>query len=297
MLRTPDVNVSECRALNTMPALDLVNLYMFDVMLKQTIKNRARLERVIDQVNNVTDRLINFCPDVADEIKRLRLEIRLELRGTPVTEPLSSSDLRMNDDQDLTEAQYTAKSLLLKQAYKAVAQIVHPDKDTGDAELFRQANDAYKHRDLDELIYIYVNAVHVRNLYWRNSVDGHEYIATAQAKAQVRMTMLQQSRSFAIVKHYQAGRVQLAKQMMQAYLEERVIELMNELNHVRKQNVQKRQSQQKGREIFVQEKSQSGYCRDGRCPRSESQWQEFRRKEQEIKDRVQAQAAADLGRA
>ncbi len=285
---------SECRALNTMPALNLINLYIFDYMLQATRENRARLDRVIDQVNNVTDRLISNCPKAADEILRLRLEIRLEQRGTPVTEPLASNDHRMIDDSHLTEAQYTAKSMLLKQAFKAVAQVVHPDKTTGDADLFRQAKDAYNHRDLDELNYIYVNAVHVHNLYWRNSVDGHEYMETAQAKAHVRLTMLQQSRVFAIVRHYQAGRVVMAQQMMQQYLDERVLELMNELTHVRKQNVEKRKRQQR-REV-IQEKSQPGYRRDGRCPRSESQWQEYRRKEQEIQDQVQAQTAADLGR-
>lgn len=298
MLRVNDVKSSE---LDTMPALNLINLYMFQQLLDRCIKRRAEYERVANEVNTVSDVLILKYPKIADEILRLRLDIRLELRGTPVTEPMDSLDPRMHEDSHLTEAQYAARTLLLKRAYKAVAQVTHPDREGGSEELFKQTGDALKYRDLDELNYIYVNAVHVRNLYWRNSSIGHEYIGTTSDKYCVRLELLRKSTGFAIVRHYRSGRIQLAQQMMQQHLEQRVLELMMELDYIRAQNVKKRKEgeRKERQERQLQERRQenkSGYRRDGRCPRSESGWQRFRQREQEIKAEVQAQAIANLGR-
>jgi hypothetical protein len=166
---------------------------------------------------------------------RLKLEIRLITKGTPVTEPMSSIPETVENYDRLSESQRIAFTELLKKAYRAAAPLCHPDKG-GDTDVFAELSEAYRHRDLIRVTSIYITLSRGRNLYWQASEEGIEWASTELNRPTVQQEKLKSTILYDIVRNHVSGKVFKANNLMQEYLVGEIQILLNELDFLRTQN-------------------------------------------------------------
>jgi hypothetical protein len=163
-------------------------------------------------------------------VVRLRREIRLATRGTPIT--ISQESITAAGYVSVgTEQLYNAQSHLVRSAYLAVRKMVHPDLTKGNRELFQLVNTAYRLKDLTFLQETYLMLVKAHDVFWQ----AHEGLAWAAQEVErpgVSLKILQSTPEFAIASAHLRGRVQEAQLLAKSRLTRLVVELQAELNHL-----------------------------------------------------------------
>lgn len=192
--------------------------------------------------NNVRDGVLNICnelsknfPELMDEIKALRLEIRNASKGaaikdaqeTPTTFTVTTEGAEASD----------AQLALLRDAFRKLAAITHPDRPGGSAELFDEVRRAYKNRDLHFLIELYITLVKSRNLWWITSQEAKEYVQTQTARPKVLLARLRSTSEFQVMQLFMSGRKEEAKNAIHNYMLMLKIALHTELQHVLRTNI------------------------------------------------------------
>jgi hypothetical protein len=217
--------------------IDISRLAVYRKLNEHAIKERKALDKLQDQCNTILDRYENSFPDLTQILDSLTLELRMIVRGTPVTEPLDPVQIRNMRDEMGNEQQYQALSLLLKKAYKKVAQLAHPDKG-GSKEVFHEVEEAYRDRDLPRLNAIYIQLSAGRDIYWQQSDEGLYHASNEYQRSSVMRQQIVASRGYQVVRQHSTGNFNHASFLMESILHERIQELRNELNHIRQNHEQ-----------------------------------------------------------
>lgn len=214
--------------------IDLGFQYLFNITYQQAVKEKAKLARLVRQLDDIAAEYFEANADVADAIVDTKREIRQITAGSPVTEAQEppSSTVSLLDDavpQQLDDAQMQ----LLKQAYRKLATITHPDKAGGSVEAFQAAKAAYEAQDLNELIHLYVTHFKFRNLYWRQSFVGMDFVFTEVNRPRTQLAMMQRSALMKAASYHMGGHKEAANTLIRRILLDKLAALNNELTHLR----------------------------------------------------------------
>ncbi len=111
---------------------------------KRTFAERLRVNNLIQGCTELADRAVYCEMPAYRRIKELRVRIRTATRGIPQTEFLDDESPLVDKSHELTDAE----QILLKKAYRKAAQLIHPERDTGNALMFRLLHEAYRSKNL-----------------------------------------------------------------------------------------------------------------------------------------------------
>lgn len=207
---------------------DLVNYFLYLKREPKIHQARSRYLKLYRQVLHIVNTLYAEQDGVATVI-RLRREIRLATRGTPVTAAQESVTAAGYVSMG-TEALYNSESFLVKIAYRKVAPLVHPDRG-GSAELFASVNAAYRLNDLTYLQELFLKLV-VDCPLWRASKEAQSYIDQEIKRPDVSLRILQTTPEFKIAKLFLSGHEEEAKAKASLRLKELIVVLNAELQYL-----------------------------------------------------------------
>lgn len=223
--------------------VNLANLYMFNLLMAGAERERTHLRSLQTQVFDIVNTYADKFPKYTEEVTRLRLEIRLETKGIPVTEAMDPAAARppMLHDPQFNEQQYNAFTELLKKAYRKAAALAHSDRG-GNDEIFQEVKEAFKNRDLQALTAIFITLSAGRNLYWQQSDEGVEYASTEYERPKATRSLLQSSLVFAIARLHITGQAGKAMRAMEMHLCSEIQTLLTELQYLRNKNENQNQT-------------------------------------------------------
>jgi hypothetical protein len=196
--------------------------------------NRRRYEQAVAQVDRVLDKLAEeHCAEQLDKLDDLRRELRLLVKGTPLTEAITPADKEpiLTHRPGFSQRQYDAETALLKNVYKKLAMMCHPDRPGGDREAWDEVEAAYAMRDINRLNAIYLTLVQGRNLYWQQS-DGAYHVSSEAERYNVEIERMKQTQPWKIARLYLSGAVNTAVDTLRLYLADQIAALLNEINYV-----------------------------------------------------------------
>lgn len=217
------------------PPIDLANLYVYNTLYKEGLAEKEKSKKLMQFIDRVLEIYSEYHEKLCSERRRLKLEIRLVTKGTPVTEPMSEIPETVQNYETLSESQRIAFTELLKKAYKKAASLCHPDKG-GDKDAFAELAEAYRHRDLVRVTAIYITLSRGRNLYWQASEEGIEWASTELNRPVVQQEKLKSTILYEIVRNHVSGRMLKANSLMSDYLVGEIRTLLTELDYLRTQN-------------------------------------------------------------
>jgi|SRR6478736_242280 len=200
---------------------------------------RLRYQKTVDQTNRIVDRLATeFCEVELNEIERLRRELRLLVKGTPLIEELTPADKEplLRSDPGFSQTQYDAHTAVLKRVYRKLAQKLHPDKG-GDRTVWDEVEVAFGMRDLNRLNAIWFSIIEGRNLYWQQS-DGVYHVSSEYHRYGVELELLKQTPGWRAARLHIAGSVNTAVDIVRLFLADKIAALLNEINYVITKEIQ-----------------------------------------------------------
>jgi hypothetical protein len=213
-------------ALYAQARVDLGRLFEYQLLLKQVTLARARYFKLYRQVLDVVNRLFSEYKE-AETVVRLRREIRLSTKGTPVTQAVDAVTAAGYVSFG-TEQLYNAQSQFVSSAYRQVVSLVHPDRMGGDTTLFQLVNAAYHLRDLTFLQELFISLTK-DNVFWRCSQEARDYLRQEIERPQVSLRLLQSTPEFGIARLVMTGRALNARHEAHMRIKELVIVLTREL--------------------------------------------------------------------
>lgn len=209
--------------------IDLGLLAEYYRLKPQVAVARNRYFKVHRQVLAVVNELYASYKE-AETVVRLRREIRLATKGTPVTIEQNSISAAGYVSMG-TEQLYNAESHLVTGAYKKLVTLVHPDREGGDLELFQLVNAAYHLKDLTYLQELYISLTK-DSVAYRASTEGLAYLRQEIERPQVSLRLLQSTPEFKIARQYLGGHKLLARQQAHMRIKELVVVLGRELTYI-----------------------------------------------------------------
>ena len=226
--------------------IDLANLYLYNLLSDGAKSEAARYKAVVRRLQQALDIYADKNTDLADALTKLKLELRLVTKGTPVTEPLDAVSAQpvLKHHPQFNQQQYDAHRLLLKQAYRKLCSLCHPDKNSSASAtaLFQEIRDAYESENLPRLHQIYIDLVNGRNVWWQSSVVGLEHASTEYSRPEAQLQMLKQSPIFPILMFHAVGAVNSANELMRLYLASEIQAIQNELHYIRSHHGKRNQA-------------------------------------------------------
>jgi hypothetical protein len=209
--------------------IDLAHIHRYNLMWAEVLKKRARYKKLYEQVLKTCNLYFESQPELTKVVINLRREIRMQTRGTPATIAMDSITTAGYIPNG-TEQLYNAEGNLLKQAYRALAPLVHPDRG-GSNTLFQEVQTAYRLRD-----YTFLQELFLRltkdSLFWRSSSDSVLYCEQEQERPTVSISMLQKTYEFQIVRQHVLGKQKHALKLAQERLAALIVELQRELSYM-----------------------------------------------------------------
>lgn len=208
--------------------IDLARLYRYYNLKARMEHERSRYFKLYQKVMELAALYLDELPE-SQTIIRLRREIRLATKGTPQTiaeDAITSAGYVSSG----TEQLFNAQSHLVKNAYRMVAPLVHPDRG-GDVEMFQLVNSAYRLRDLTFLQETYIMLVK-DNVFWRCSDEAEYYMKQEIERPKVSLGMFQNKPEFEIVRLHQSGKREEAKAYASRLAQTLIYMLQTELNHL-----------------------------------------------------------------
>lgn len=208
--------------------VDLINLSRFHNLKVRMERERQRYYKLYQSSMAVASRYLDELPE-SKTIIRLRREIRLATRGTPLT-IASTAITSAGYISAGTEQLYNAQAHLVKSMYRKIAPLVHPDRG-GDPELFQLALAAYRMQDLTFLQDLFWKLTK-DNVFWRSSTEALEYMEQEIKRPEVSVIHLRSKPEFQIVMLHQSGKPDQAREFASAHARLLVLRLQRELNHL-----------------------------------------------------------------
>jgi hypothetical protein len=212
--------------------VNLAHLYEYDLLARKVDVARKKYFKLHSSSMKLASTYLDELPE-AKTIIRLRREIRLATKGTPATiaqDAVTSAGYVSVG----TEQLYNAQAHLVKNAYRMVAPLVHPDRG-GDPELFQLVLAAYRLKDLTFLQETYLMLVKntgMRKWAWRCH-EGREYMKQELQRPDVSLQRLRNDPTFQIAMLHQQGKdVEDVLAFASLHARTLILILQAELNHL-----------------------------------------------------------------
>lgn len=209
--------------------VDLAKLWHYAARFKEVIKRRQKFFRLHDSAINLAGTYLEKMEE-AQTILRLRRDIRIATRGTPDTIGMDSVQIAGYVSMQ-TESLYNAQSYMVKDAWRKIAPLVHPDRQGGSTDLFQSALAAYRLKDLTYLQDLYVQ-LHKDNIFWRCSEDANHYLETELERPNVSLAKLRSKPEFQITMLHQSGKPDLAMDFARVIARKLIVMLQQELTYL-----------------------------------------------------------------
>jgi hypothetical protein len=248
------------------PPLDLAMLAAYRKVTGLARIARRHHDQLLQQIETILNRVADeYCTLELEELERLKRELRLITKGTPLTEALTPEDKDplLRHDPNFSQAQYDAETVLLKGIYRKLAMLAHPDRG-GDRTAWDEVEVAYNMRDVPRLNAIWFSIVEGRNLYWQQS-SGVYHSSNELQRYRVNIEKLKQTEGWRAARLYMANEVNSAVDVVRLHLADRIAALMNEINYTHaKRKHHGKEGRQEGQEIGESgEDYQGEYLRQG----------------------------------
>ena len=209
--------------------VDLAAIANFRRQWPKIAQARTRYFKIHQQVLTVVNAYYSEYRE-AEAVVRLRRDIRMATKGTPVT--IAQDAVTAAGYVSFgTEQLYNAQSQFVGAAYKKLVTLVHPDRPGGSLELFQLVNAAYHLRDLTYLQELYLQLTK-NNVWWQSSADAIAYIEQEVQRPQVSLRLLQSTTEFEIARLHRIGRGLHARRLAHTRIKELVIVLTRELAYL-----------------------------------------------------------------
>ena len=202
-------------------------LFEYHLKKKSTLLKRDQFYKNLNSVNKVLQRYEDSFPKLKQEILETEQKIQDCTKGIP-SEGRDNSSI-LDDDTGVQENR--AVKFLCKKYYKSLAQVLHPDKPSGNAEEFRTICEALKNNDLDYLRITYMVKIKEANLFWKCS-EGREIWLDLLEGIRVRTSRLQATEPYAILRLHLQGHTTLAKSKTKVLLLRKLLARQQELKHL-----------------------------------------------------------------
>lgn len=238
-------------------AVDPAKQFEYDAKYKELQKVRSQYQTLVESVNTICEIYAAKpqCQLVMDRIKDLRNQIRIHTKGTPTGYSLDAERATLAIARNSGAQNDNARKVLLKSVFKKLAQILHPDKPTGDIEMFDMVRDAYAQGDLTFLQEMYIDLQQKYDVYYKQT-KGLKYIKVELERPKVALARLKNSPLYRIAQMHHQKKYDEATFMTFNHLcgvhDELEIELFTLLTKYQEKQDGKGQEQgQKGKEIIV----------------------------------------------
>jgi hypothetical protein len=209
--------------------VSLAKLWHYSARHKEMMKRRKKFFRLYDSSIALAGTYLEDMEE-AQTILRLRRDIRMATRGTPTTIEQDSCQIAGYISMQ-TESLYNAQSYMVKDAWRKIAPLVHPDRRGGNTELFQSALAAYRLKDLTFLQDLYVQ-LHKDNIFWRCSADADYYLQTELDRPGVSTQRLRTKPEYQIVMLHQSGKPELAREFARMIARKLITMLQAELHYL-----------------------------------------------------------------
>lgn len=207
--------------------IDLRNVYLVSKLKAKMEKARKRYYKLYAQVLKIASMYLDDLPE-AETIIRLRREIRLATKGTPVT-IAQNSITSAGYVSAGTEQLYNAQSHMVKNAYRMLVPLVHPDLG-GDNETFQLVLAAYRLKDLTFLQETYLSLT--KDLFWWSSEEAINYMKQEIERPSVSLRIMQTTDVFKIAQAHIRKDKGSAKSKATSFAQRLVGQLNNELMYL-----------------------------------------------------------------
>jgi hypothetical protein len=197
-------------------------------------KQREHYNRVVAQVDHIVNKLADeYCVDECARIDELQRQLRLITKGVPLTESLADEDRNplLSTKPGFSQRQYDAHTQVLKNAYRKLAMLCHPDRASGDKAVWHEVEVAYKMRDIQRLTAVYLSIVQGRNLYWQHD-EGVYHVSSEYERYRVELELMKQTEGWRATRWFLAGQVNTAVECVRVFMHERIAALLNEINYI-----------------------------------------------------------------
>lgn len=142
---------------------DPKDLYLYATLERAALKSQQQYVRVLNTIDSVIaiyeiehEKLVRDC-------KKLRTEIFVNTKGMRDTQ---GADLPDTLYTERTMSETTTMLYLCKAVFRRLAQQLHPDRETGDEQLFQRVLQAYKKADIHQLRAIEAKVSSSKCLSW-----------------------------------------------------------------------------------------------------------------------------------
>lgn len=209
--------------------IDLGRIHHYHLMWAKVVRERAKYKKLYEQVLSVCNSYYEEEELLAKTVVSLRREIRMRTRGTPVTiaqDAITTAGFIPRG----TERLYNAQQHLLKDAYRVLTPLVHPDHG-GSTELFQEVVTAYRLKDMTFLVELFLR-LKKDTLFWRSSDAAIAYCKQEIERPSMSMQILQQTAEFQIVRQHVQGNTEKARDYAKQRLAALVVELQHELSYM-----------------------------------------------------------------
>lgn len=206
--------------------IDLAAVHHYSLLWSKALRERARYKALYEQVLHVCNEYYAEEESLTALVIELRREIRMQTKGTPATiaqDAITSAGFIPRG----TEQLYNAQQHLLKNAYRMLAPLVHPDRG-GSNELFQEVVTAYRLGDMTFLQELYLQLTK-DSLFWRSSKDSVEYCKQEIQRPAMSIQMLQKTYEFEIVRQHALGKFDNARALAKERLSALIVELQREI--------------------------------------------------------------------
>lgn len=172
---------------------------------------------------------------LAARVKRLRRELRESARGVPQRDVEYDNIVELITADIGTETQRKAMRELHRPIYRILTQHYHPDRETGDREMYDNVVKAYKHGNFPYLKEVYYTRFLAKNLHWQ-CTEGVAYTKKLAETADQRFELLRNTPAFQVLVAHRRGDAETALDLTSTILIQQAVSLEMEVAHTRATN-------------------------------------------------------------
>jgi len=212
------------------PPISIGLQWRYRDLKRRVLHERMKYQKLRRQILDISNLYYLEFEELRNTVKRLRQEIRLVTRGTPLTvEQSTASDNAYYLSG--TEQLWNTNQMLLKDAYRKLAKLTHPDKFPERRHLFDAINVAYDLQDLGYMIELYMSLTQEADMWWRQT-EGIAYQLQELERPSVSLKMLRSSPEFGIMQAHVMRKPDVAKRRAEDRLRVLAVTLNNELMYI-----------------------------------------------------------------
>lgn len=120
-------------------------------------------------------------------------------------------------------------AIRLKDLYRKLAALTHPDKDNGNPELFRLAKYLYSAKDVEGLYLLWVSILRPEDFDVVSLLHCVDFVDRRIGVLHTRLVRLQAMRSFKVVQFWTSGNHERAKELVRELMFDRAKQLASDI--------------------------------------------------------------------